>query len=124
MKTHSFQNRVAKMLTLIMALAGISLTTSCSKLLSGDTFTTQYNDIAYRCEVIVSHQNYVRITPVTGPEAVTGAVSLPSTVQYDGHTYIVSQVGANAFNPNRSLEICKPAFLMTVIRKSSSYIAV
>ena len=29
-----------------------------------------------------------------------------------------------ALNPNRSLEICKPAFLMTVIRKSSSYIAV
>lgn len=98
MKTHSFQTRVAKMLTLIMALAGISLTTSCSKLLSGDTFTTQYNDIAYRCEVIVSHQNYVRITPVTGPDAVAGAVSLPSTVKYDGHTYIVSQVGANAFN--------------------------
>ena len=29
-----------------------------------------------------------------------------------------------SFIPNRSLEICKPAFLMTVIRKSSSYIAV
>jgi hypothetical protein len=98
MKTHSFQTCVAKMLTLILAFASISLTTSCTKLLRGDTFTTQYNGIAYRCEVLVSHQNYVRIIPVTGPEAVTGAVSLPSTVQYDGHTHIVSQVGANAFN--------------------------
>lgn len=97
MKTHSFQTSVAKMLTLILAFASISLTTSCTKLLSGEAFTTQYNGIVYRCEVIVSHQNYVRITPVTGPEAVTGAVSLPSTVQYEGHKYIVSQVGANAF---------------------------
>ena len=98
MKTQFFQPSKVKKLTFVLAFACICLTTSCTKMRSGDTFTIESNGINYRCEVIVSHQNYVRITPVTGPGAVTGAISLPSTVQYDGHTYIVSQVGANAFN--------------------------
>ena len=98
MKTQFFQTNMAKKLTFILSFACICLTTSCTKMLSGETFTIQSKGITYRCEVIVSHQNYVRITPVTGSDAVTGAVTLPSTVKYDGHSFIVSQVGANAFS--------------------------
>lgn len=98
MKTQSFQTSMAKSLAIILAFVCICFATSCTKLRSGDTFTIQSNGIAYQCEVIVSHQNYVRITPLMGPEAVTGAISLPATVKYDGHTFIVSQVGAHAFD--------------------------
>ena len=70
MKTQFFQTSKVKKLTFVLAFACICLTTSCTKLRSGDTFTIQSNGINYRCEVIVSHQNYVRIIPVTGPEAL------------------------------------------------------
>lgn len=71
---------------------------SCTKLRSGQSFVAESDGINYRYEVIVSNHNYVRVTPVSGPEAVTGAINIPSTVRHEDYTYVVTQIGANAFS--------------------------
>ncbi len=81
----------------ILALVLVCLASSCTSLQSGQSFIGEYGGITYRYEVIVSYHNYVRVTPVSGPEAVVGAITLPSTVRYNEQNYVVSQIGANAF---------------------------
>ena len=71
---------------------------SCTKLRSGQSFVAESDGINYRYEVIISNHNYVRVTPVSGPEAVTGAINIPSTVRHEDYTYVVTQIGANAFS--------------------------
>ena len=72
---------------------------------------------------ITRRLGYIR---VTADKSISGL--LPVVYDADGNPYITPYDGGHEdainINPNRSLEICKPAFLMTVIRKSSSYIAV
>ena len=97
MKSTSKPNRTASILAatvLIMLLTSLS---SCTSMQSGQSFVAQSDGITYRFEVILSHHNYVRVAPVSGPEAVVGAITLPSTIRFEDHSYVVSQVAANAF---------------------------
>ena len=98
MKTLSKNTLCAKSIHLILAFMLVFIATSCTRLRSGQSFVAEYGGITYRFEVIVSYQNYVRVTPVSGPEAVVGAITLPPTVRYEDQNYVVSQVGANAFS--------------------------
>lgn len=71
--------------------------TSCSPLNAGDSFIATTDDGIYRYEVVVSRRNYVRIFPVQNAGAVADTVRIPGTITYEGQTYIVSQIGENAF---------------------------
>jgi len=75
----------------------ITIVTSCSKLNSGDSFNQTIGGIEYNFEVIVSKMNYVRLTPVSGPAIIKGAVTLPSVTEFDGNKYVVTQIGERAF---------------------------
>lgn len=68
---------------------------SCSKLKAGDTFKATTDGVEFQYEVIVSRMNYVRVIPVSGKLA--GAVSIPSTVSYEGDLFVITQIGENAF---------------------------
>lgn len=65
---------------------------SCTKLNSGDSFNQTVGGIEYNFEVIVSKLTYVRLTPVSLPSAVKGNITLPTTAEYDGVTYTVTQI--------------------------------
>ena len=67
----------------------------CSKLNAGDTFTATTEGVEYKYEVIVSKMNYVRVFPVSG--RLSGSITIPPSVSYDGHNYMVTQIGENAF---------------------------
>lgn len=85
----------AKILALTMVLA--AATPSCTKLNSGDSFNQTVGGIEYNFEVIVSKMTYVRLTPVSTPSVVKGDITLPTTAEYDGVTYTVTQIGQRAF---------------------------
>lgn len=85
----------AKILALIMAL--VAAMPSCTKLKSGDSFNQTVGGIEYNFEVIVSKMTYVRLTPVSTPSVVKGDIILPTTAEYDGVTYTVTQIGQQAF---------------------------
>ncbi|MCR5017319.1 MAG: leucine-rich repeat domain-containing protein [Bacteroidales bacterium] len=85
----------AKISTLLFAL--IAAVTSCSKLNSGDSFNQTVGGVEYNFEVIVSKIPFVRLTPVSVPSAVKGDITLPTTAEYDGVTYTVTQIGQRAF---------------------------
>jgi len=70
---------------------------SCSKLNSGDSFYQTVGGIEYKFEVIVSKMSFVRLTPVSGPEIVRGDIVIPRAGEYDGHKYVVTQIGKHAF---------------------------
>jgi len=70
---------------------------SCTKLNRGDSFKQTIGGIEYRFEVIVSKMRYVSLTPVSGPTVVVGALKLPAKAEYDGDTYVVTQIGEEAF---------------------------
>ncbi len=84
-----------KILTLLLALAATM--PSCTKLNSGDSFKQNLGGIEYSFEVIVSKMTYVRLTPVSAPSVVKGDITLPTTAEYDGVTYTVTQIGERAF---------------------------
>ena len=69
--------------------------TGCSKLKAGDTFTATTDGVEYQYEVIVSRMNYVRVVPVSGN--LSGIITIPSAVSYEGDNFVVTQVGENAF---------------------------
>jgi len=85
----------AKLLTLLLALA--SIMPSCTKLNSGDSFNQTVGGIEYNFEVIVSKMTYVRLTPVSASSMVKGNITLPTTAEYDGVTFTVTQIGQRAF---------------------------
>lgn len=86
----------------VLSLFGITLP-ACTELQSGDTFITMVQGVEYKCEVIVSKMNYVRISPIAKPEQLSGAITIPSTVKYDGDNFIVTQVAKEAFKDYANL---------------------
>ena len=85
----------AKIFTLLLALA--AALPSCTRLNSGESFNQTVGGIEYNFEVIVSKIAYVRLTPVSDPSVVKGDITLPTTAEYDGVTYTVTQIGQQAF---------------------------
>ncbi len=81
--------------TLILTL--VASLPSCTKLNSGDSFNQTEGGIEYNFEVIISKMTYVRLTPVSAPSVVKGDIILPTTAEYDGVTYTVTQIGKRAF---------------------------
>lgn len=81
----------------ILALALIALAmTNCSPL-NVTSFNATFNGVEYKYEVIVPLMNYVRVSAVTPADQLSGEVVIPSTVNYDGTNYVVSQIGKSAF---------------------------
>ena len=81
----------------ILVLALIALTmTNCSPL-NLTTFNATTNGVEYKYEVVVPLSNFVRVTAITPADQLTGEVVIPSTVNYDGTNYVVSQIGKSAF---------------------------
>lgn len=91
------KKKAKTILSLTLMLSGLTLSESCSHLNVGETFVVETDGIAYRYEVLVSRMNYVRITPVSDNQTVVGAITLPSTVSFQGDRFVVSQIGENAF---------------------------
>jgi len=87
MKTHL----IAVLAALIAAMP------SCTKLRSGESFNASFDGIEYNFEVIVSRMSYVRLSPVSGPDVVRGNIVLPTTADFDGDTYTVTQIAERAF---------------------------
>lgn len=73
------------------------LVTSCTEYNAGYSFVAESNGITYQYEVITSRMNYVRISPVSDSQAVTGDVTIPATVNHEGTRFVVSQIKENAF---------------------------
>lgn len=69
--------------------------TGCSGLKAGDTFTATTDGVEFRYEVLVSNMNYVRVDHVSGE--LSGKITIPSSVSYDGTNFLVTQIGENAF---------------------------
>lgn len=93
-----------KSISLIVLLTAFVLSvSSCTKLNSGDTFTYNFEGVDYTCEVIVSKMKYVRISPVAGPESLSGSIVIPSKVKYKRKTFLVTQIAENAFNGYTSI---------------------
>lgn len=87
-----------------LALAVIAMAlTNCSPL-KIITFNATSNGVEYKYETIVPLTNFVRVVSVTPAEQLTGEVVIPSTVNYDGINYVVSQIGKSAFEGCSSLE--------------------
>lgn len=102
-----------KTLAMMVLLAFAS--TSCSKLHSGDTFTVATDSIDFQYEVIVSKMNYVRVSPVAGPNELTGDVVIPSQITYDGDLFVVTQVARNAFSNYTSITSVELPSTLSVI---------
>jgi len=81
----------------ILALALVALAmTNCSPL-NITSFNATSNGVGYKYEVIVPLTNFVRVAAITPADQLTGEVVIPSTVNYDGTNYVVSQIGKSAF---------------------------
>ena len=81
----------------ILALALVTLAlTNCSPL-NITSFNATSNGVEYKYEVVVPLTNFVRVTAITPADQLTGEVVIPSTVNYDGTNYVVSQIGKSAF---------------------------
>lgn len=90
------KTRVLIISNIILAAILLAVTLAgCSKLKAGDTFTASSDGVEYQYEVIVSRMNYVRVVPFSG--RLSGNITIPSTVSYDGDNFIVTQIGENAF---------------------------
>ena len=70
---------------------------SCTGLNSGDYFTQTFDGVEYKFEVIVSKMTYVRLSPVSSPLEVRGEVVLPTTANYEGARFAVTQIAEGAF---------------------------
>lgn len=78
-------------------------------------FTASADSTDWRCEVVLPAMHYVRIFPVASPDSLTGMVVIPSTVHYDGEIYVVTQIGANAFqNYTGITTVVLPSTLTTI----------
>ena len=73
------------------------LVTSCTEYNAGYSFVAESNGITYQYEVITSRMNYVRISPVSDSQTVTGNITIPATINHEGTRFVVSQIAENAF---------------------------
>jgi len=107
------------MKTQILAIVALLFTmASCSNPSITD-FTVTDNGIEYEYEVIVPLMNFVRIAPVTPANHLTGEVTLPSTVNYNGTNYVVSQIAESAFEGYTNItEVTLPATITTIEKKA------
>ena len=65
---------------------------NCSPL-NVTSFNATSNGVEYKYEVVVPMMNFVRVSAVTPADQLTGEVVVPSTVNYNGTNYVVSQIG-------------------------------
>ncbi len=80
---------------------------------------TTEEGVEYEYEVVVPLTNFVRVKPVTSAEVLTGEVTIPSTVSYDGTTYVVSQIAAGAFEDYTGItEVTLPSTISTIENKA------
>lgn len=73
------------------------LVTSCTEYNAGYSFVAESDGITYQYEVITSRMNYVRISPVSDSQTVTGNITIPATINHEGTRFVVSQIAENAF---------------------------
>ena len=69
---------------------------NCSPL-NVTSFNATSDGVEYKYEVIVPLMNYVRVSAVTPADQLSGEVVIPSTVNYDGTNYVVTQIDKSAF---------------------------
>ncbi|MCR4860021.1 MAG: leucine-rich repeat domain-containing protein [Bacteroidales bacterium] len=105
---------------LFAVLAAVALVLpSCSKLKSGESFNQTINGIEYNFEVIVSRMTFVRLSPVSGADIVRGDIVLPATGEYDGVTYLVTQIREQAFRDYTGITSVKlPAGLSQIEKEA------
>ena len=103
----------------ILALALVALAmTNCSPL-NITSFNATSNGVEYKYEVIVPLTNFVRVTAITPADQLTGEVVIPSTVNYDGTNYVVSQIGKSAFEGYSGItEITIPSTVSVIEEKA------
>lgn len=89
----------------------------CSKLKAGDTFTVTTDGVEFQYEVIVSRMNFVRVVPVSG--RLSGSITIPPTVSYDGNNYVVTQVGQNAFRDGSTITAISLPKTLSIIEASA-----
>lgn len=89
----------------------------CSKLKAGDTFTDTTDGVEFQYEVIVSRMNFVRVVPVSG--RLSGSITIPPTVSYDGNNYAVTQVGQNAFRDCSTITAISLPKTLSIIEASA-----
>jgi len=105
--------KTVKLLFMLAML--VSVATSCSKLHAGDTFIATEDGVDYEYEVIVSMMNYVRVSPVAGADMLSGEITIPARVSYDGDDFVVTQVAKNAFrNYSDITSVVLPSTLTTI----------
>ena len=106
---------VSFLFTVLFAIA----LNGCTKLDAGDTFTVKSDGIVFQYEVIVSRMNYVRVIPVSGD--LSGSVTIPPTVTYNGEKYVVTQIGENAFRGCESITSVNLPNTITIIGASAFF---
>lgn len=88
---------------------------SCTEYNAGYSFVAESNGISYQYEVITSRMNYVRISPLSDSQTVTGDITIPATINYEGTRFVVSQIKENAFrNYTLITSIALPASLSVI----------
>ncbi len=76
---------------------------------------TSEEGVIYEYEVIVPLMNYVRVRPLTTADQLTGEVTIPSTIKYDGTRYVVTQIAAEAFEDYAGItRVTLPATISTI----------
>lgn len=101
---------------IIVALSMLTfLFSNCASLELPKFAASTEDGITYEYEGIVPLTNFVRIRPITPSDQLTGEVTIPSTVSYEGTTYVVSQIAAQAFaNYDGITKIVLPPTVSTI----------
>ena len=112
------ETRVLKMGAAILAtIAWAAVFAGCSKLKAGDTFTATTEGVEYQYEIIVSKMRYVRVVPVS--DRLSGDITIPATVSYDGDSFVVTQIGENAFRGCSSITSVTLPKTLSIIEPSA-----
>lgn len=91
------QNNYTMKIKILAMVAMIPLiAASCTKPIKSFTATNS-DGITYQYDVIVPLMHYVRIKPLTDPSQLSGAVVIPSTVEYDDTRFVITQIAEEAF---------------------------
>jgi len=103
----------------ILVIVALCLSMASCSNPSIQNFTASDNGIEYEYEVIVPLMNFVRIKAVTPADQLVGEVTLPSTVNYNGTRYVVSQIAESAFEGYTGLtEVTLPSTITTIEKKA------
>jgi len=81
----------------VVALLCALTLTNCTFPVAGTFTVTNTDGVEYEYEIVVPMTNFVRVKSVTNAQALTGEVVIPSTVDYSGALYVVSQIGKRVF---------------------------